>query len=74
MQILLFDFYSEVYVGIGKMTHDMLPRRSSFSCNRVRVLSLTKWVVKEFENVLVPEEDRGIFYSGESYVIRSVGV
>ena len=44
--------------------------RSSFSCNRVRTNTLTKWVVKEFDNVLVPEKDQGIFYTNEAYVLR----
>ena len=44
--------------------------RSSFACNRVRTLSVTIWVVKEYENVLVPEDRQGVFFSGEGYVIR----
>ena len=44
--------------------------RSTFACNRVRPLKITKWVIKEFENVEVPESDHGVFYSSESYVIR----
>ena len=44
--------------------------RSSFACNRVRTLSITKWVVREYENVLVPDERHGLFFSAEGYVIR----
>lgn len=44
--------------------------RSSFACNRVRTLSITKWVVREYENVLVPEDRQGLFFSAEGYVIR----
>lgn len=44
--------------------------RSSFACNRVRTLSVTKWVIKEYENVLVPEDKSGLFFSAEGYVIR----
>ncbi len=45
-------------------------RRSTFACNRVRTHTLTKWVVKEFDNVLVPESEHGLFYCQEAYVIR----
>ena len=31
---------------------------------------MTKWVVKEFDNVEVPDRDVGVFYSSEAYVIR----
>ena len=44
--------------------------RSTFACNRVRTHSITKWVIKEFDNVLIPEQDHGLFYSMEAYVIR----
>ena len=44
--------------------------RSTFACNRVRTNSITKWVVKEFDNVLIPDQDHGLFYSMEAYVIR----
>lgn len=44
--------------------------RSTFACNRVRSQELTKWHVKEYDNVLVPLKDHGIFYSEEGYVIR----
>ena len=44
--------------------------RSSFSCNRVRTNTVTKWVVKEFDNILIPEEDHGLFYTQEAYVLR----
>lgn len=44
--------------------------RSTFACNRVRTNGVTKWVIKEFDNVEVPDQDIGVFYSSESYVIR----
>ncbi len=44
--------------------------RSSFSCNRVRTISVSKWVIKEFDNVTVPSQNNGIFYTHESYVVR----
>ena len=36
----------------------------------MRTNGVTKWVIKEFDNVVVPDQDIGIFYSSESYVIR----
>lgn len=52
----------------------MCPRnlslRSSFSCNRVRTVDVKKWVIKEFDNVPVPGQHLGVFYSSEAYVIR----
>ncbi len=48
--------------------------RSAIVCNRVRTNTLTKWVVKEFCNVLIPETDHGIFYSEEAYIVRWVYV
>ena len=44
--------------------------RSTFACNRVYTNELTKWHVKEFDNVIVPPKDHGIFYSEEGYVFR----
>lgn len=44
--------------------------RSTFACNRVRTGKITKWVVKDSDNVIVPEQDHGIFYDSEAYVIR----
>ena len=44
--------------------------RSTFACNRVRTNGITKWVIKEFDNVEVSDQDVGIFYSSEAYVIR----
>lgn len=44
--------------------------RSSFSCNRVHSLGLKTWVIKEFEHIELPWERQGLFYTGESYVIR----
>ena len=44
--------------------------RSTFACNRVYTKELTKWHVKEFDNVIVPPKDHGIFYSEEGYVFR----
>ena len=48
----------------------ILSSRSTFACNRVRTHALIKWVIKEFDNVVVPEQDHGVFYSMEAYVIR----
>ena len=31
---------------------------------------MTKWVIKEFDNVEVPDQDIGVFYSSEAYVVR----
>ena len=31
---------------------------------------MTKWVIKEFDNVEVPDQEIGVFYSSEAYVIR----
>ena len=31
---------------------------------------MTKWVIKEFDNVEVPDQEIGLFYSSEAYVIR----
>ena len=36
----------------------------------MRTGTITKWVVKEFDNVTVNEKDHGIFYESEAYVIR----
>jgi len=38
-----------------------------------------KWVIKEFDNVVIPSQQHGVFYSSEAYIIRwgyqiSVGV
>ena len=44
--------------------------RSSFSCNRVHSLGSKTWVIKEFDHIEIPQENSGIFYSQESYVIR----
>ena len=44
--------------------------RSSFSCNRVRSKKIEKYLVKDSDNVLLPEKSQGLFYSGEGYVLR----
>ena len=44
--------------------------RSTFACNRVRTKELTKWHVKEYDNVLVPPKNHGVFFSEEGYVLR----
>ena len=44
--------------------------RSTFACNRVRTITISKWHVKEFDNILIDEANNGLFYSGEGYVIR----
>lgn len=44
--------------------------RSSFACNRVRSQKVEKYLVKDADNVLLPEKSNGIFYNGEGYVIR----
>ena len=44
--------------------------RSTFACNRVRTKELTKWHVKEYDNVLIPPKDHGVFFSEEGYVFR----
>ena len=44
--------------------------RSTFACNRVRSVTISKWHVKEFDSVLIDEVNNGLFYSGEGYVIR----
>ena len=48
----------------------MHPCRSSFGRNRVRTLETKMWVIKEFDNVVISNESRGLFYTCESYVIR----
>ena len=64
--------YVHVHVLIqSPAPHTLSPARSSsFACNRVRTNVLTKWVIKEFTNMLVAESNHGIFYSHESYVFR----
>ena len=44
--------------------------RSSFACNRVRSQKIEKYLVKDSDNILLPEQSHGIFYSGEGYVFR----
>ena len=44
--------------------------RSTFACNRVHSQDLTKYHIKEFDNVVVTKDRHGIFYSGEGYVFR----
>ena len=44
--------------------------RSTFACNRVYTKELTKWHVKEFDNVIIPPKDHGIFFAQEGYVFR----
>ena len=44
--------------------------RSTFACNRVRSQKIEKYLVKDSDNVLLPEKKHGIFYSGEGYVFR----
>ena len=44
--------------------------RSTFACNRVRSQAIMKYLVKDSDNILLPEEVHGIFYSGEGYVMR----
>ena len=49
--------------SLHSILHFPFHSRSSFSCNRVRTNTVTKWVVKEFDNILIPEEDHGLFYT-----------
>ncbi len=44
--------------------------RSSFACSRVRSQKIEKYLVKDSDNILLPEKSHGIFYSGEGYVFR----
>ena len=44
--------------------------RSTFACNRVHPNKCIKWVIKDNDNIVVPESDHGLFYSQEAYVIR----
>ena len=55
--------------SLHSILHFPFHSRSSFSCNRVRTNTVTKWVVKEFDNILIPEEDHGLFYTQEAYVL-----
>ena len=44
--------------------------RSTVACNRVHPQKVTKWVIKDNDNVEVMEADHGLFYAQEAYVIR----
>ena len=61
---------SKYCYSLHSTLHFPFHSRSSFSCNRVRTNTITKWVVKEFDNILIPEEDHGLFYTQEAYVLR----
>jgi hypothetical protein len=36
----------------------------------VRTIDVKKWVIKEFDNVEVPGQHFGVFYTSEAYVVR----
>ncbi len=44
--------------------------RSTFSCNRVRSQKIEKYLVKDSDNILLPDQSHGLFYSSEGYVLR----
>ena len=44
--------------------------RSTFACNRARTQAVDIYTIREHDGALLSEADKGLFYSGEGYVIR----